>query len=240
MKFGLICEGVTDIPVLENIILSYVGNAQFFPLQPATDETHQRTIAGEFGEFAGWRIVSEYLKSTHFDGAFSTNDYVVIQIDTDVCEEKHFDVFPKTLADSDHDAFYELVQNKIIEWINSCGVPINRRKARRFKFYQAKRKKIPTIFEYYKDRIIFAISVHSIECWLLAYHGTKGNKIVGCTNELCRTLIRKGESFNIQDKDSRDYAKHSNDLKRQKNHRSIIDKSASFRKFVEQLDAIPI
>ena len=89
MKFGLICEGVTDFHVLKHVIQAYFEEGQFRPIQPNLDETHRRTATGTFG---GWELVAKYLKSDHLEQTLADMDYVVIQIDTDVCECSFFHV----------------------------------------------------------------------------------------------------------------------------------------------------
>lgn len=216
MKFGLICEGVTDYHVLKHVIQSYFDDVDFQPIQPCLDETHKKTAQGTFG---GWELVSEYLKSDHFEDTVVNTDYLVIQIDTDVCEHANFGVSPISLADTDHDAFYEQIRLKIIEWIDSFE---------------------PDTYDYYKDKIIFAISVHSLECWLLAYYGNKKCKITGCDSALSAVLRKKGKSINTINKNVREYIEYSQDLKRKKNHTGIVENSKSFALFLEQLDKISI
>lgn len=215
MKFGIICEGVTDFHVLKHVIQSYFSDALVNDIQPELDARQMGTAKNEFGN---WEQVASYLQTDQFEVTVENTDYVVVQIDTDVCEHVNFDVLPISLANTDHDAFYEAIKQKLIAWMDS---------------YEA------DTYAYYKDKIIFAISVHSLECWLLAYHGSKGNKIVGCIDELCTVINRKGGSFNTKTKDYREYIDYSKDLKKKKNHKDIIAKSASFKKFLEQLDAIP-
>ena len=60
MKFGIICEGITDFHVLKHIIQSFNEQAEFQPIQPCLDETHKKTSEGMFG---GWELVSAYLQS---------------------------------------------------------------------------------------------------------------------------------------------------------------------------------
>lgn len=216
MKFGLICEGVTDFHVLKHVIQSFFnGEAEFQPIQPFLDETHKKTAEGNFG---GWELVASYLKSQDFEDAVVNTDYLVIQIDTDVCEHPNFDVSPISLADSNHDEFYERIKLKLIEWIDSFE---------------------PDTYEYYKEKIIFAISVHCLECWLLAYHGQKKCKITGCEPELTATLRRKSKVLNTVNKNVREYIEHSQDLKKRKNHTAILKNSKSFVLFVDQLEKIP-
>lgn len=215
MQFGLICEGVTDFHVIKHVVQAYIDDAEFRPIQPNLDETHIHTTVDTFG---GWELVKEFLKSDFFEDTVNNLDYVIIQIDTDVCEHINFGVSPITLANVDHEAFYELIKQKIIEWIDS---------------YEH------DTYDYYKEKIVFAISIHSIECWLLAYHGNKGCKILGCENELAAAIRRKGGKINTQNaKKAVEYIEYSRDLKRAKNHQNILVKSESFSKFVEQLKAI--
>jgi len=215
MKFGLICEGVTDFHVLKHVIQSYFSDAQINDIQPELDARQMGTAENEF---CNWEQVVTYLQTDQFEVTVENSDYVVVQIDTDVCEHVNFGVSPISLANTDHDTFYEVIKQKLIAWMDSYAAGT---------------------YEHYKEKIIFAISVHSLECWLLAYYGNKGNKIVGCIDELCTVINRKGGSFNIKNKDYLEYIDYSKDLKKKKNHNDIITKSASFKKFVEQLDVIP-
>lgn len=216
MKFGIICEGVTDFHVLKHVIQAYFDDPVILPIQPNLDETHNKTATGTFG---GWELVAKYLKSDHFEDAILAADFVVVQIDTDVCEHINFGVAPISLADSDHQSFYENIRLKLIEWMDSYAADT---------------------YDFYKDKIIFAISVHSLECWLLAYHGTKKCKITGCDTELSAVMRKKKKSLNTVTKNVQEYIEHSRDLRRKRNHPSIIAKSLSFEKFIQQLSFIKI
>lgn len=100
MKFGIICEGITDFHVLKHIIQSFNEQAEFQPIQPCLDETHKKTSEGMFG---GWELVSAYLQSDNLEDVIVNTDYLIIQIDTDICEHSNFNAAPITLADEDHD-----------------------------------------------------------------------------------------------------------------------------------------
>lgn len=215
MKFGLICEGVTDFHVLKHVIQAYFDDPVFLPIQPNLDETHNKTATGTFG---GWELVAKYLKSDHFEDAILAADFVVVQIDTDVCEHINFGVAPISLADSDQEAFYEKIRLKLIEWIDTFEV---------------------NTYDHYKDKIIFAISVHSLECWLLAYHDDRPRncKIKGCENALIRYLSSKKMNIN---KTAQDYIRYSLDFKISENHELLLSKSKSFERFVRQLLTIKI
>ena len=60
MKIGLICEGITDYIVIENIICGYLGidDDDIYQLQPVLDETSQKQASDSFG---GWEKVLTYL-----------------------------------------------------------------------------------------------------------------------------------------------------------------------------------
>lgn len=215
MKFGLICEGVTDFHVLKHVIQAYFAEAQFKPIQPNLDETHSRTASDTYG---GWERVADYLKSDHLEQTLVDMDYTVIQIDTDVCEHVNFGISSITLADSDQQAFYEQIKLKLVEWMDSYEIDT---------------------YDFYKEKIIFAISVHSLECWLLAYHDTRPRncKIKGCENALTRYLSSKRMTIT---KTTQDYIRYSSDFKIPENHALVVAKSESFGRFVNQLSAIRV
>lgn len=250
MLFGIICEGINDYHVLKHTIQAYYPNARFKPSQPTLDPHEQKQVkidqngsvvfnaSGKVEDsYGGWLELIKYLKSTDFEYEVTNTSYVVIQIDTDVCTNKGFDIPDISLAETDHTKFYELIKCKIIEWMNSCGIPLNKRKQRRFIFYRDKRKTKTSLFDLYQDRIIFAISIHSLECWLLAYHDTRPRKckITGCEKALTRYLKDTGKTIT---KNAQDYKEYSMDFKISENHKRIMAKSVSFRLFIEQLASI--
>jgi hypothetical protein len=110
-------------------------------------------------EPGGWTRVLFYCGTEEFRKSFDFNDYVIIQIDSDKHAEKGFDV-------ADYPDLVQLIQaihNRIIQSIGD-------------KFYQT-----------VKERILFAISMDSIECWLLPFYATTvahKSKVINC----CQTL----------------------------------------------------
>lgn len=148
--FGLACEGVTDVAVLENILLGYVENLDcndIAQLQPQLDATDSANC------FGGWNQLFNYLKSKRFRDDLVNSQYLVLQVDTDVAEEKGFDV--SLLDENAKQLSVELiigrVKERLIQAINE-GVD---------GFYGR---------EDNQGKVIFAISVHSIECWLFNLH----------------------------------------------------------------------
>jgi hypothetical protein len=142
-KFAIIAEGPTDQTVLENIILGYFQKAQeepvvnFFQPPPPT--------AASPAPSAGWSLVFSSLRRDDAQTALQFNDYLMIHIDADVQEEVGFDV-PRRGEDNKELPIPDRIKRiitKLTEQIDAA-------------FFQAN-----------AHRIVFAVGVDSIECWLL-------------------------------------------------------------------------
>jgi len=158
MNFNIVAEGNTDFRVLRIVIESIIDDAVVNILVPSVDAYSHKTNGR-----AGWENVVDYLKSNLLVDALDYSDYLVVQIDTDECEHINYNAGSITLADRNMELFYETIQGKIIEWINSY---------------------CPDTYEKYKEKIIFAICIHSLECWLLGLYVRQ--------NELSRIKIHSG------------------------------------------------
>ncbi len=216
VSFGIVSEGITDQIVIENILAGYFDNPDISvnELQPLRDETDRNRAAN----FGGWQLVFEYCKSTNFKQAFSFCNYIIIQIDTDVSDEKHYDI-PK--IDKGKELSPKDLIFKVIE---------------KFKILIG-----DDFFIRNRDKIIFAISVHSIECWLLPiyYKDKKSAKILNCLDTL-NQVLRKKEKFTINSDDkgkndyydsiSRYYLKH-------KNLMSLYRKNPSLEIFIQEIES---
>ncbi len=172
-SFGLITEGKTDQIVIVNILSGFFNDPDIDirPFLPIYDETDKSNIEN----FSNWKLVLDYCKSTKFKDAFQFVDYLIVQIDTDTCEEPHYDI-------SKHEAGVELSPEELIEKVSE-------------KLQNLIGK---DFYEEYYEQIIFAISVHEIECWLLPlyYTDNKKEKFKGCLTTLNQELSRK-EGFGI-------------------------------------------
>lgn len=171
--FGLITKGKTDQIVIENILVGYFQNLDIVVnwLLPLRDETDKHRAEN----FSNWSKVFEYCHSQTFKEAFPYNDYIIIQIDTDVSEEKGYDI-PK------YEAGQELTPEALIARVID-----------KFKGLMSE-----VFYQGYQARIIFAIAVHSIECWLLPLYYT--NKMKAKTKNCLDTLnqqLQKVENFRI-------------------------------------------
>jgi hypothetical protein len=207
VRFGFITEGVTDQIVIENILNGYFNtdNIDINELQPLRDETDKNRAEN----YGGWKLVFDYCKSTKFKEAFPFNDYIIIQIDTDVSEEKHYDI-PKRDKSGNELTPADLIDKVKEKFRNLIG---------------------EDFFDRHKDQIIFAISVHSVECWLLPiyYTDNRKSKIENCLGMLNHKLLKK-ESFTIDPKNknadyyervSKFYVKYKNLIKLYKNNPSL-------------------
>jgi len=169
-KFGLITEGITDQIVIENILCGFYKDyddldEEIYPLEPPRDETDRKQEYSEFG--TGWSAIFNYLSESRFKDDVLNSEYVIIQIDTDIAED-----FNCSKNQSIKDII-ECVISKLIEQIDS-----------KKKFYQE-----------HKEKIIFAISVHSLECWLLPlYSSKKGEIIHNCFNKLTKEVTKEVKS----------------------------------------------
>lgn len=213
--FALITEGKTDQIVIENILAGYFKTPDLYinELQPPGDET-DRNRGQNFG---GWHKVFEYCRSDEFRGAFQFNDYVIIQIDTDVSEETHYDV-PK------YENGKELSPGELIKKVME-----KLRHLMTSEFYAA-----------YEDRIIFAISVHSIECWLLPLYYTdkRKAKIMNCPDTVDKALKKKGVTC-LQDKNGKkiteSYREISKAYCKRKTLMKCYEENPSFKVFIEEI-----
>ena len=187
-QFGLIGEGITDQIVVQNILFACFSDPDILVtyLQPLRDITND-VIAASAGN---WHKVLEYCGSHVFRSSFQSLDYIIIQIDSDVflsgdVQEKYRNIIRST----DN---CETVVEKLKEIIiNSIGE----------EFYNG-----------IQERVIFAICVNSIECWLLPiYYSTKtaiAAKTTGCLEKLNQILPQQ-EEFYIDEKKPKYYTKIS-------------------------------
>jgi len=208
-SFALITEGITDQVAISAVLYGlYDEEPEIRPVQPlrdATDEARQ-------GNRAGWEKVFEYCSLDDFAAVFATNDYVIIQVDTDVCGHPNF---PVSVVDENGERAAADLVEEVRSFING--------------------KIAPAILETYGRRIFFAISVHSLECWLLPLYGaTAGDKgrTKSCESHLPRVLNRKDIAFK---KDYRTYTKLAKGLEKRAGIDTVSKHNESFALFVASL-----
>ena len=95
--------------------------------------------------FGGWVNVVNICKDENFSELFNYNDFVVIQIDADISQEKGFDIS-------------HIKNGKTIDNRKLCDDII-----KRLQLF------IPNeVWNKYSNKFLFAIGINSIECWLIA------------------------------------------------------------------------
>lgn len=210
-NFGLITEGPTDQIVIENILSGYFNDPdlEFNQIQPLRDETDKNRVEN----YGGWTRVLEYCGSDQFTQVFSSNEYVIIQIDTDRCEDIGFDV-------SKREGSRELTVSELVEKVKEKIVGLIN----------------PAVFAAYSDRILFAISVDTIECWLLPiyYSDVRRAKITGCLDALNRELPKK-HGFTIKEKKFDYYDTASKAYLKNKVINSKFSENPSLKIFIDEV-----
>jgi hypothetical protein len=212
-NFGLITEGLTDQIVIEYILAGYfqTPNIDVAPLQPERDKDNENKSQN----YGGWSQVFAYCQSQSFRDAFPFFDYIIIQIDTDVSE--NYDI-PKLDENGEFtpEELIKKVRNKFQEVIGED-------------FYSK-----------YQEKIIFAISVHSIECWFLPlYYPDKKHKskFKNCLNTLNPKLKTKHDFTIDANSKNPDYSrKISKQYLKHKVLMTHYQENPSFRIFIEEIE----
>ncbi|WP_449417531.1 phage tail protein [Phormidium nigroviride] len=211
VTFGLITEGLTDQIVIENILSGYFNTDDIIvnPLQPERDKDDENK-----SDYGGWTLVFPYCQSEVFQKAFQFNQYVIIQIDTDVSEDygipkqdENGELSPETLIAKVKEKFEGLIGEE---------------------FYKR-----------YQDKIIFAIAVHSIECWFLPlyYQDKKKTKIKSCLKTLNQALVKSpGFTIDPKNKDPKYYRKISENYCKQKVLMKCYKHNPSLKVFIEEIE----
>jgi len=170
MSFGLVTERLTDQIVIENILAGYLNSPDLDirQLQPERDKDNENKST-----YGAWTLVFDYCKSRDFQEALQFIDYIIIQIDTDVSEDYNI---PKQDENGEFTP-QQLIEKVIEKFRGAIG---------------------DDFYSKYQQKIIFAISVHSIECWLLPlyYTDNKKYKVKNCLDTLNRE-IQKKHNFRI-------------------------------------------
>ena len=178
--FGLISEGVTDNAVLVNILIGY------FDQDISEYINHLQPPPKTSG---GWSRVLKYCSSSDFKNDLAKNDFIVIQIDTDRSFELPFDVAHEQNGQKlSVEKMVENVKNRFEKlFLEAFGVDF-----------------LPK----FGHRILFAIAVHSTECWLLPLHykGLKDQlEIRHCYEKLNKKIVGLKKEYKIYNALSTDF-----------------------------------
>jgi hypothetical protein len=166
MNIALITEGGTDQIVLKPIVEALLPQEEIYfrSLQPAMDNTDRQK------DYGGWKLVMKALERLDVADLLEANDMVIVHIDSDVSYQKGFDV-PHAASGQkvDTQALYEAVVARLL-----AELPASTTAAQKSKF-------------------VFAIGLHSIECWLVGLvDASHGQKVLGhCLKKLNDGLVKQ-------------------------------------------------
>ena len=217
LKFGVIAEGPTDQTVIENIIIGYFQDEEeepvINPVQPPLPTSAAPSPPG------GWTLVFKCLQQGESQKILQFNDYLVIHIDMDVQEEPGFDVPTR------EDGIELSPADRIARVIDRLRNDIDAA------FYQTN-----------SHRILFAVAVDSIECWLLPllYNDNKASKTTGCL-ESANQALRKADENALSAGDKkfvRAYENASHGYLKRKTLLELRNKNPSLEIFVGSLDSL--
>lgn len=195
--FGLIGEGITDQIIIENVLFGFANVHEL-------DEPAITQLQPPFNSpHGGWTLVFHYLNRGEYRKDLQTLDYLVIQVDTDVSQDVGFDV---PWNDSNGPLPIEtLVQNVVTKLVDLIG---------------------KDTYEAHANRFIFAIAVHSTECWLLplVFNDNKATKIEHCLKAIDHELMKVRNEKPLSSADG------AKDPKTYRNCRASTANQSSFRR----------
>lgn len=224
---GLIAEGVTDVTVIKYIVGRYLNNmVDISPIQPKVVMRAQHLHQGKMSE-GGWAEVLSHCSDETFNDFFNSNisnQYLIIQIDTDSCE---------------YYGVSHLDANNTVKNYTTLAVEIRETLLSRLS---------PAIRAMYESKVIFAICDDEMECWLLPLVKStlSSNEICNnnCVYKLNQILGRDGYHIVPDDKNSqRSHEAYTYILRRLKKKRILEDMrrhTSGLDEFLSQLDKIKV
>lgn len=207
MRIGLVTEGPTDLYVIDNMLTGFFDDIDIFVVDLFPDRSDETMLGG-------WERVFQYCGSELFRNSFRRLDYVIVQVDTDVCELPNFGVAKLENG-------VELSPRELIERVKTKLISVIGEE----------------FFNEYKESIGFAICVYSLECWLLPIHctGNHRNKITGCLETLNRFLAKGNKRTIGVSKDREQYNELSKIYRSNKKLISLCKLNPSLEVFIEEL-----
>jgi|GEM_PF-1029063 len=216
-SFALVTEGVSDHAVIERLIHTTLAKNlenQIYinRFHPKPDETDNAW----YGPKGGWERVFEFCSCQNsLNKAMAYNRYLVIQMDTDTGGHQNFGI---QLTDSNG----EIPEAQIISEVTSLII-----------------SKFPDgFYNQYQDQIIFAISIHSIECWILPFYEPTPKKqpqINTCARRLAHLLTKENIS---SVKRYKEYSIICKKIRRLKDIEDKKSQSLSLTIFIEALQRL--
>ncbi len=153
--------------ISEYTVIQHLVSRYFRDEEPIINQIQPKLEKSKQVAEGGWNEVLKYCEREELSQILIENDYVIIQIDTDQSQQMPFNV-----------AHTELGNEKTPDRLLADVIARLERN-------------IPESVD--KGKVIFAICIHTIECWLLplVYADDKKEKTKGCLSALNRELRRK-------------------------------------------------
>lgn len=219
--YAIICEGISENLSLHAIVEKLSQEEAYFAdIQPRTEVNHSRTVQAGSG---GWTEVLSHCNTEVFKQALQSNDYLIVQVDTDRCDEPLFGIKKtdeKNQARPDADVYNDIIE-RLLQDVDK-------------EFYEVNR-----------HRIFFAICFEEIECWFLPlfYSDKRACATTGCIGKLNQELSKeKGGYYIPEDGKNATNARSTYQFILKKMKRKDIPQIAKcnlgFLRFVEQLNTI--
>lgn len=218
MTFALITEGISENKVLKHFLSKF-----FKDFEPDINQIQPKLMNKKQENEGGWNEVLKYCENQDLKDILLENDFLIIQIDTDLCQTKPFDIshFKADNIEKTQEELYNDVKEKLISLIK------------------------PEIFAKYKANILFAICIHSIECWLLPIYFSNNKKTItkNCLNTLNSEIVKKDlHIINKSNKNNhvgqKSYESILKNVKKKSDVELISSHNHGFSMFVKSLEAI--
>mgnify|MGYP000872959729 CR=1 FL=1 len=221
MKFALITEGVSEYRVVKHILTRYFKDQdpEINQIQPRIQNEKQETPGG-------WNEVLKYCEREELNDILIENDFLVIQIDTDQSPTEPFGI-SHSLIGSELKPIGQL-HSEVVQKLKGLIKP--------------------EIREKYENRIVFAICVHTIECWLLPIYYSNNHKsdVSNCHYTLNAALTKKNLQGIPKDKNKnssqsvRTYDTILSNWKKKTEIEEAAHHNFGFHQFVESLGQIKV
>ena len=219
MKFALITEGASEHRIIKHIISKY-----FKEQEPDINQIQPKLVNDKQETTGGWNEVLKYCEREELNAILVENDYLIIQIDTDQSPNNPFNVShtKKGQLISDEELHTDII---------------------------AKLKSLikPDIMQKHGERILFAVCIHTIECWLLPlfYNDKNRAKTATCLDILNKKLVvNKITPITAANKNKpngiRSYATVLKEMKKKTEIIEHARHNIGFEKFIDSLNIIVV
>jgi hypothetical protein len=167
-------------------------------------------------EPVGWGNVLKFLPTQEFQNGVENSDYTIVQIDTKECEEWNEGL--KNIGD-DKIKVADFIKDVISVLIKKMGCEFHSLNS---------------------TKIMFAITVHDMECWLLPFNTNTPahqSKMVNCVTALEQIANKRGFSIHQKNnQDSKYYIDFSKDMKNNKELMKQSKLNPSLQIFIKTLE----